>query len=109
MNFNNFCDEAHKIAKEKGWWDKERNVGEILMLVVSELSEAMEEYRDGGFLDEVRYGTSGKPEGFPIEIADTLIRIADLCGKYDIDIEEAVKIKMSYNLKRPYRHGGKVA
>ena len=37
-----FC---HSIAKEKGFWDKERNMGEALMLIVTELAEAMEAYR----------------------------------------------------------------
>lgn len=48
-----------------------------------------------------------KPEGFSIEVADCIIRLADLCGLLGIDLEKALALKQSYNTKRPYRHGGK--
>lgn len=48
-----------------------------------------------------------KPEGIPSELADTVIRIADMCGFYGIDLQEAVEQKMRYNRTRPHRHGGK--
>jgi len=48
-----------------------------------------------------------KPEGVPSELADAVIRIADLCGYYGINLEKAIEEKMSYNEKREYKHGGK--
>ena len=88
------------------------------------LSEALEEYRDGRELDDVYFTCDdeaeskeqelckiceyGKPEGIPIELADVIIRIADTCGRYGIDIEHAIKIKMEYNKTRPYKHGKKI-
>jgi len=48
-----------------------------------------------------------KPEGIPIELADVVIRIFDLCGYYNIDLEHAIEEKMTYNKTRPHKHGGK--
>lgn len=42
---NAFAQKVHEGNKERGFWDEERNVGELLMLVVSELGEAMEALR----------------------------------------------------------------
>lgn len=107
-SINQWRDYAHSVAREHGWWDKEDfNVGEKLMLVTTELAEAMEDYRTGKmdlYLDE-----KGKPCGFPSELADAVIRILDLCGRMDIDLADAMVTKSFYNESRPYRHGGKRA
>jgi NTP pyrophosphatase (non-canonical NTP hydrolase) len=84
---------CHRIAKEKGFWDGKRNTGEMLMLIVTELSEAMEAYR------------SKNREGFNEEIADTFIRLFDLCGGLKIDIMREIEKKTIKNRKRPYKHG----
>lgn len=110
---------------------------EVLMLCVSELAEALEEYRNGrptlyypcnagGVCCEedgsAHCGSrpynpnnpeapcsaqSKKPEGVAVELADCVIRILDYCGHAGIDLEEAIRIKHEYNKSRPYRHGGK--
>jgi NTP pyrophosphatase (non-canonical NTP hydrolase) len=99
---------SHAIAVDRGWWEEDRNVGEILALIHSEVSEALEEWRDNQDMTEIR--TEGdKPVGFPIELADTLIRICDLAESAGIDLNAALKIKMNYNATRPWRHGGKRA
>lgn len=102
---------AHALADYKGWWDTAHdeppNIPEKLALIHSEISEALEEYRNGHPVD-ARRTENGKPEGFSIELADALIRIFDLCGYYGIDLEGAVRIKHEYNATRPMRHGGKV-
>lgn len=106
-------DESYKTAVEKGWWDEgegtDRSIGMALMLMVSELSEALEEHRAGKALDEIWYQPTGKPEGIPVELADVLIRIADLCGHHKIPLERALREKLAYNKTRPYRHGNKKA
>ena len=109
MRLNDLRDECHGIAKEKGWYsDGDRNVGEALMLVVTEVAEAMEEVRVGR-MGTYRDALTGKPEGFEIEIADILIRLFDLAGYLKIDLDEAVRQKIAYNRTRPVRHGGKLA
>jgi len=107
---------AHQTAVEKGWWEgNNHNIPEKLMLIVSEISEALEEYRNGKpcsfiYIDDFRPDElNNKPEGFPIELADAVIRIMDLCGYLNIDLEAAITQKMDYNATRPYRHGGKKA
>jgi len=84
---------CHSIAKEKGFWDQERNIGEALMLVVTEIAEAMEAHRHQ---DE---------PNFKEELADTFIRLLDLCGGLNIDIEEEISKKTKINKNRPYKHG----
>lgn len=91
---------SHKGAKEKGFWDNERNVGELLMLTTSELGEALEAHRKG------RFGLKQK-DTFEDEIADTFIRLFDLCGGLGIDIEEQIQWKLGYNKTRPRLHGKK--
>lgn len=77
-----------------------------LMLAVGELSEAVEEVRNGHPYDKV-YFTGQKPEGFGIELADAVIRLLDVAEMVGVDMEDAVILKHNYNLTRPYKHGGK--
>jgi len=92
-SLNELCNICHRIAKEKGFWDEERNVGEALMLVVTELAEAMEGYRHEDH------------DNFREELADAFIRLFDLCGGLNIDIEEEISKKAAVNKNRPYKHG----
>ena len=107
-------DEAHAIARSKGWHadDSPTRLPELLCLVHSEVSEVLEAYRDGrsvfGLFFAEDWVPEMKPEGIPIELADIIIRVLDICGLYGIDIGWAVACKMEYNRTRPQRHGGKV-
>lgn len=108
MNINQLRDEIHKNAVNHGFWEKERDFGMIIALIHSELSEALEEYRNGHSPKEIYYSGYNKPEGIPIELADVIIRVLDYCGKENIDIENAINIKHQYNKSRPYKHNKKV-
>jgi len=108
LSINELCARSHSLAVEKGWYDQTRTLPELIALMHSELSEALEEYRKGYDPSEVRI-VDGKPEGVPIELADACIRIFDACAAMGIDLEAAIETKHAYNRSRPYRHGGKRA
>lgn len=113
--------------RAKGFYDEEDETGKIdipkrLMLTVSELSEAMEADRDNnrapeeavnimidsfvenGYFDKVVFESSIK-NTFEDEIADSIIRLLDLAGAMDIDIDWHVRNKLAYNKTRPHKHG----
>lgn len=106
---SSLAEEIHAWARAKGWYDRPRDVGELIANVHAELSEAWEEYRAGRDLREIRTGEGGKPEGYVVELADALIRLLDMFGCLDVDPGAVVALKMDYNKGRPYRHGGKIA
>jgi NTP pyrophosphatase (non-canonical NTP hydrolase) len=91
------CHEANR-----NWWidlqtgeRKHRNVGELLMLCVSELAEALEGHRKNLPDDKLPHRKM-----LEVELADCLIRIFDLCGGMGLDIGGAFAEKMVYNAKR---------
>lgn len=104
MNISDFADLSHQLAVQKGFWDTARNFGEMIALCHSELSEALEEHRIG-FEPNFTYYDGEKPCGVPSELADTIIRILDMCSYYGIDIENIILEKLNYNSKRDYKHG----
>ena len=108
MTIAELVKQAHETAEEKGWHFPPLMFGEHIALCHSELSEALEAHRDNFPVDKMVYGDGKKPEGIPAELADVVIRIADICGVYGIDLETAIKEKMEYNKTREWRHGNKV-
>lgn len=108
-----WTEEIHEYAKKAGWWDDPEGEGRspamLFVLVHSEISEALEEYRDGRGLNERYYNAEKptKPEGIPSELADAVIRILDMCAHWGIDLDAVMREKHEYNLTRGYKHGGK--
>ncbi len=106
LDLSSFAKEVWQNAEDHGWHSINKTVGEDIALIHSELSEALDEFRNGHALDEI-YVKDGKLEGYVVELADAVIRILDHCEDHKLPLEEALKRKHEYNKTRPYRHGGK--
>ncbi|MEY2875857.1 MAG: Klebsiella phage [Pseudomonadota bacterium] len=96
---------CHGAAAEAGWWTdlhtgepmahRPHFVGEKLMLVVSEIAEAMEGHRKGLQDDKLPHR-----QMIEVELADAVIRIADLAGGLGLDLGGAIEEKLAFNAQR---------
>lgn len=99
-NLNDYAAQC-AAANDKWWKDLEtgeptnRNKGECLMLIVSEIAEAMEGERKGLMDDHLPHRSMAE-----VELADALIRIFDYAGHLGYDLEGAYREKMEYNRNR---------
>lgn len=99
---NSLSTDIHESNIKAGWWTdlktgqkKERNVGELLCLVHSEISEAMEGHRKNLPDDKLPHRKM-----FEVELADAMIRIFDIAGAFNMDLGNAMSEKIEYNKKR---------
>ena len=116
-SLNHMARRISEVVRSKGFETTWRNVPEKLMLVVTELAEAMEWYRNFSGDDLLELGRNPEELAsergndslvqFRFEIADAVIRLLNLSASLGIDIEAAIAAKMERNEKRPFRHGGK--
>lgn len=99
---NVLVESAHQASRDAGWYQnldgtpKERNPGEMLMLIVSEVSEAMEGIRKKLMDDKLTDVSMCEAE-----LADVLIRVGDFAGYMGfIDLGNTVVRKMEFNATR---------
>lgn len=104
MDLNQLADMIHDNSMAHGWWDDSISEAEIIALCHSELSEALEAYRND---EPLIWDNNGKPDGFAIEMIDCMIRIFDYLGYLGVDVATALAQKHLYNVTRSYRHNGK--
>ncbi len=121
---NEFCKTNNAVVREKGFWDsmhlslscferpdsgnmndnkeykatKDAFISQKVALIMSECAEALEAMRKDN------YGLE-KKDSFEDEIADVYIRLSDLCGELDIDIEKQIMWKLNHNKSREKLHG----
>lgn len=95
MTLREIASRIHENAANHGWWDEERTVPELLCLIHSEVSEALEAYRENDW------------EHIGEELADIIIRTLDMAEGLGFDIQAELIRKHHINLNRTYRHGGK--
>lgn len=106
MHLNDMAEQAYEMSADHGFHADDDNPLSIpakLALIHSEVSEALEDHRKGR--TEMYFEPDGKPCGFPSELADIAIRLGDIAWQANVDLNEAVKAKMTYNKGRPFMHG----
>jgi NTP pyrophosphatase (non-canonical NTP hydrolase) len=115
---------AFETAKNSGFHNPSPSVAKMLMLIVSELSEALEIDRKKGVSDDLtinntaamvnlekdpdsfkQYFEDYVKNSFGDELADVIIRVGDLAELKKIDLSLHIKMKMKYNELREYKHG----
>ena len=92
---NSMAGLCYKISKHCGWWDEDRNDGECIALMHSELSEALEGLRKDRMDDHLP-----ERKNVEVELADCMIRILDYAGARNLDVGGALVDKLKYNLMR---------
>jgi NTP pyrophosphatase (non-canonical NTP hydrolase) len=127
MDIDDLVTIAYAAALEKGFTQpgRPRTVEEHVALLVTELGEMFECQRDGMLPYEIRYLHKGRtgpdritrtaghdldeqapePIGIPVELADLVIRAANMAGEYGINLAEVIAMKLRYNANRPHLHG----
>ena len=105
-DIRDLCREAHENAVRHGFWDEEHDIRHYLMLVITELAEAVQAYRKNKFADRNEYEKLVKERGcaedtafllsvkdtFEDEMADACIRLMDLTGRFDVELPTDIKI-----------------
>lgn len=120
---NELAKEVHQNARNHGFFDGEKNIGEMLALIHSEVSEALECDRKDKYFKklqlplrnyeqlpdltfQVQFANDVK-DTFEDELADIMIRVMDLAAFKGVNLEAHIKAKMRYNSLREHKHGKK--
>jgi NTP pyrophosphatase (non-canonical NTP hydrolase) len=115
---NELATQIHENNKAKGFYDGEKNIGEMLCLIHSEVSEALEADRKNehtknirvvnGWVSDDDFTRSFKEnvkDTFEDELADIMIRVMDLAAFKGINLEQHILAKMRFNSTREHKHG----
>ncbi|WP_235898523.1 nucleoside triphosphate pyrophosphohydrolase family protein [Acinetobacter baumannii] len=110
FNMKDLINKIHEQNVKAGWWTDlatgesltskngepaKRNVPEMLCLIHSEISEAMEGHRKNLMDDKLPHRSM-----LEVELADAVIRICDMAGGLGLDLDGAIHEKLEYNKQR---------
>lgn len=102
LGIYDLCRMCHGAAVDSGWWTDlktgkplNRNKGELMMLMVSEIGEMMEGVRKDLMDDKLPHRKMEE-----VELADLIIRAFDYAGAFNLDLPGAIFEKLEYNSKR---------
>lgn len=127
VTFKEITTACGTAAEDAGWWqdfpgdlqqvqrdgilnaEQHNWIGNKLLLICSEAVEAHDEIRTGHGIHDMYYDEKNKPQGFPTELADVVIRVMDMCYNLGINLPYWVDFKLTYNASRGHRHGNKVS
>lgn len=119
---NKLAKEVHENAIGKGFYEGKKNTGEMIALIHSEVSEALEADRKDFYVSRgsikgiVREKSPSLfkaifrqnfKDTFEDELADIMIRVMDLAAFKGVDLESHIQAKMRFNELRPHKHGKK--
>jgi len=124
---NKLSKEIHENAVSKGFYEGEKNIGEMLALIHSEVSEALEADRKNRYANTERIDKlkadgftwkdsqisydhafrSGVKDTFEDELVDIIIRVMDLAAYKGVNLEKHIELKMKFNSFREHKHGKK--
>ena len=118
MNITEWAKEIHENAVAHGWWETKRSTGEVIALIHSELSEALEEARDnrpmmyvlgpnGEEICTPCYFNGRKPEGIAVELADAVIRVLDFAEYNNLPLKD-IGMDIDDNTKKYFLDFGHV-
>jgi hypothetical protein len=105
LGFRKVVQAAHWACLRRGFWQDletgksligKRNMGELLALVHSEVSEALQGHRTNAMDEKLPHRPA-----LEVELADAVIRIADIAGAHNLDVAGAIQEKLRYNATRP--------
>ena len=104
-NYKRTAEKVHQLSASQGFWaeGEKRNVGEMIALAHSELSEALECFRTGNKADKNIKGRTGGE----VQLSDVLGILMDMEVGYGLEISSALAEKMEFNKTRGHMHGGK--
>lgn len=120
--FRTMAAEVKNVNVANGWYDESVSVGDLIALLHSEASEALDAWRKNGFEDVVEHNglcqslsrtfdkpcnCTPKPLGYGSELADVLIRLLDQADRHGVNLYAEYERKLAYNRTRGYRHGGR--
>lgn len=118
---NDLAKQIQRNNVEKGFYEEAKNLGEMLALIHSEVSEALEaDRKDHYFKGDIQsilhqedqenfkaQFSNQVKSSFEDELADIMIRVMDLAAYKGVDLEAHIQVKMRYNALRAYKHGKK--